>query len=80
MKGIHARTTNDRWEVVDLSTARDYNKDKKHIFVFKQVTVDSMRVCIQDNENQEIPLIINVPIMIRVCEKKKTKKNFQFFI
>ena len=66
LKGINIRTTSDRWDVVDLSTARDFNKNRKHIYVFKTISVDSLRCTVLGEDKKEIPLIANIPVTIRV--------------
>jgi len=67
LRGIFIRTTNDRWEVVDLSTARDYNANLHQIYVFKAINVDSLRCIIHGDDGKEIPLIANIPVAARVC-------------
>ena len=66
VKGISIFTTSDRWDVIDLSSAREYNANRKEIFLFKVLQADSLRCTIQSQEGQEIPLIANIPINIRV--------------
>ena len=66
LKGIFIRTTNDRWEAVDLSVARDYNANLHQIYVFKAINVDSMRVTVKDKDDNDISLIANMPVSARV--------------
>jgi hypothetical protein len=65
MKGISFFTTNARWEVVDLKSAREFNTHRNDIHVFKLITMDSFNCAIIDGETR-VDLLRNVKPHLQV--------------
>ena len=65
IEGVSAVATNERWEVVDLKSVRQYNEKKPEIFIFKVITVSKLSCEVVDN-GITVPLINNMPMNIYV--------------
>lgn len=72
IRDVSCVTTNERWEAVDLRQARDYNKDKPEICVFKALSVGSFNVELHAwNGERIVPLVTNLHVRLNVVLKKR---------
>jgi len=70
VKGVAVYTTNERWEVVDLKQAREFNNNRSEIYVFKEITVNSINAYTVGATNEQVPIITNLPVVAHVTIRK----------
>jgi hypothetical protein len=68
IKGVSVYTTNERWEVVDLNQAREFNNNRSEIYVFKELTVNSINAYTVNAANEQVPIITNLPVVAHVWQ------------
>lgn len=68
---VAAYTTNSKWEVVDLKKCREFNKDRKEIYVFKELTVGGVQAWCDGPKGERIDIINKLPITTHVTIRKQ---------
>ena len=79
LEKISIATVSAQWMRVDLKTCRDFNDNKKFIYVFKECNVASVSTSFltlaEDGSKSITPLITNLPIQLRITMKKEQNNN-----